>query len=103
MKALFLTTLAAAQTSLADQAKGISKQTWINLLICVVALIVVVKVWKSLKKLNDFLPYIAAAVAGFLIFFYWIYERSEPKFLTPVIEKIAPFFPNKSTFEPTKR
>ena len=83
--------------------KGISKQMWINLLICVVAVVIVVKVWKGLKKINDFLPYIAAVIAAFVIFFYWIYERSEPRFLTPLIDKVAPFFPNKTTFEPSRR
>lgn len=83
--------------------KGISKQMWINLLICVVAVVIVIKVWKGLKKINDFLPYIAAVIAAFVIFFYWIYERSEPRFLTPLIDKVAPFFPNKTTFEPSRR
>ncbi len=98
MKALFAPTLAAAQTSFVDQLKTVPKQTWINLGICLVTVIVIIKVWKTLKKVNDFLPYIAAVLAAFVIFFYWIYERSEPSFLTPVIDKIAPFFPSKTTY-----
>lgn len=98
MKALFATTLAAAQTSFLDHLKAVPKQTWINIGICLVTVIVMIKVWKALKKLNDFLPYIAAVLAAFVIFFYWIYERSEPRFLTPVIDRIAPFFPSKTTY-----
>lgn len=103
MKALFLTTLAAAEKTALDQLKAVPKQTWINLGICVVTVIVIIKVWKGLKKVNDFLPYIAAIMASFVIFFYWIYERSEPRFLSPVIDKIAPFFPSKTTYEPNRR
>ena len=32
-------------------------------------------------------------IAGGLIWFNWIYHRTEPKFLTPLINRIAPFFP----------
>ena len=30
--------------------------------------------------------------------FNWIYERNEPAFLTPIVEKIAPFFPAKDSY-----
>ncbi|MBI5690000.1 MAG: hypothetical protein HZC55_07845 [Verrucomicrobia bacterium] len=103
MNALLLHTLAATQTSFWDQMKSMPKQTWINLAICIVAVVVIVKVWRALKKINEFIPYIAAALAAFLIFFYWVYERSEPRFLTPVVDKIAPFFPSKTTYEPGRR
>lgn len=86
---------AAAEPSVLEQLQGVSKQTWINLAICIVALIVVVRVWKVLKGFNEFAPWIAAALVSALIFFYWVYERAEPKFLTPVVDRIAPFFPGK--------
>lgn len=103
MNVLLLHPLLAAQTSLWDHLKSVPKQTWINVAICVVTLIVIVKVWRGLKKINEFIPYIAAVLAAFLIFFYWVYERSEPRFLTPLVDKVAPFFPSKSTYEPGRR
>jgi hypothetical protein len=30
--------------------------------------------------------------------FNWVYERNEPKFMTPFVEKIAPFFPSKTSY-----
>jgi purine-cytosine permease-like protein len=86
--------LAAAQPSLWDYLQRIPRQTWINVLICVVAVVVIVRVWAALKRFNDFAPYFVAAVAAALIFFYWIYDRTEPKFLSPLIDQIAPFFPS---------
>jgi hypothetical protein len=91
-------TIAASQTSLWDQLKSVPKQTWINIGICVVAVVVMVKVWRVLKKINEFVPYLAAVLAAFLILFYWVYERSEPRFLTPVVEKLAQFLPSKTAY-----
>jgi hypothetical protein len=87
--------LAAAPPSALDQLRAVPKQTWINLAICVIAVIAIVKLWKGLRAINEFVPYIAAVLAGFLILFYWVYERAEPRFLTPVVEQLAHFFPTK--------
>jgi hypothetical protein len=37
-------------------------------------------------------------VVGTVVFFSWVYNRNEPKFLTPIIEKIAPFFPSAGAY-----
>jgi hypothetical protein len=37
-----------------------------------------------------------------IIGFNWIYERNEPAWATPVIEKIAEFLPSKAMIEPKK-
>jgi hypothetical protein len=92
-------TMLAAKLSAWDQLKRVPKQTWINLIICVVALIVIVRVWRGLKKFNDYAPYFAAVLAASMIFFYWVYNRAEPAFLTPLVDRLAPFFPTKSKQE----
>ena len=28
----------------------------------------------------------------------WIYERNEPAFMTPIVEKLAPFLPSKGSY-----
>ena len=98
MHILFALILAAAPPPSAwEQLKRVPKETWINIGICLLAVVVITRVWKALKKFNDFAPYIAALLAAGLIFFYWVYDRSEPRFLTPLIDKLAPFFPSKGT------
>lgn len=87
--------LAAAPPSAMEQLKHVPKETWINILICIAAVVAVWRGWKMLRRINEFFPYIAALLAGFLIFFYWVYERNEPRFLTPLMDKLAPFFPTK--------
>lgn len=89
--------MAAAEPTAWEQIKKIPKDTWINIGICVLTVVIVVRAWGVLKKINEVLPYIAAVLGLFLIFFYWVYDRSEPRFLTPVVEKLAPFFPSKGT------
>lgn len=102
MNALFSLPLAAASSSLWDILRSVPKQTWINIIICVLAVVIIVRLWRALKSFNEFAPYIVAVIAAFLISFYWIYERSEPSFLTPVVDKIAPFFPSKTTYNPNR-
>ena len=43
-------------------------------------------------------------VLGLIVFlwlsvvsFQWVYERNEPRFLTPYVEQVAPFFPARSS------
>ena len=31
--------------------------------------------------------------------FHWIYNRQEPKFLTPLVDKIAPFLPSAGSYK----
>ncbi len=33
-----------------------------------------------------------------LVGFHWIYSRNEPKFLTPFVDKLAPFFPSAGSY-----
>jgi MFS superfamily sulfate permease-like transporter len=86
----------AAQLSTWEKLKAVPKDTWLNLGIVVLAVVIIVKAWRALKRLNDFAPYIAAAIAGSMILFFWVYERTEPRFLTPVIEPLTHFLPTKS-------
>jgi hypothetical protein len=33
------------------------------------------------------------------MWFNWIYHRTEPKFLTPLVDRIAPFFPSAGSYD----
>ena len=102
MKALLVLTLAAAQKSAWDQLKSIPKETWINIGICVIAVVAITKAWKAMKSINEFVPYIVGVLAAGLIFFYWVYERTEPRFLTPIVDQLAPYFPSKGAQDQIK-
>jgi intracellular septation protein A len=87
--------LAAATQSTADRLKGIPADVWLKLAAGVAALIVVVIVLRKLAKMNRVLL-AAIVIVGLSIFgLSWVYNRDEPAWATPVVERIAEFFPSK--------
>ena len=58
----------------------------------VVVVAVVVRYAAQMNKL-------VLSLIVFLLFsvvsFQWVYERNEPRFMTPYVEQVAPFFPGK--------
>jgi hypothetical protein len=48
--------LLAANTTTLDKLQQVPTQMWINLGICVLAVVIVVWLWRGLKKFNDFAP-----------------------------------------------
>lgn len=96
MQSVLVTPLLAASPSALDKLRQIPSQAWINLGICVLAVVLVVKTWRALRRFNDYAPWIGATLAGSFIMFYWVYERTEPPFLTPVVERLAYFMPSKA-------
>lgn len=98
MTALFAP-LVAAQPTLWEKISHLPKQVWINLVIVVVAVVIVIRVWRALRALNDYAPWFMVVLAGSMIFFYWVYNRTEPRFLTPIVDQLVNFLPTKSKHE----
>jgi hypothetical protein len=88
----------AAATTL-DKLEKIPPAFWAKVGLGVLGVIVVVIALRKLLKVNKFLLGGALFIACGLIWFNWIYHRSEPKFLTPLINRIAPFFPAANAYE----
>ena len=85
-----------AASSTWENFRHIPLQTWINLGICIVAVVFIVRTWRALKKFNDYAPWFAVALCASTIMCYWTYERTEPQFLTPVVEQLTMFLPTKA-------
>lgn len=94
-----LAPIIAAQTAVSNKFPYLPKQVWINIAIVVIAVVIVVRLWRALRALNDYAPWFVAVLAGSMIFFYWVYERTEPRFLTPVVDQLVNFLPTKSKHE----
>jgi uncharacterized membrane protein YkvI len=92
-------TLLAAQSSVWDQVQRVPRQFWINAIICVLAVLMVARLWREMKRLNDYAPYIVAVIVTLTVFFYWVYNRTEPRILSPLVDRLMPFFPTKSKHE----
>ena len=99
MHSAFPAAVLAAQTAAWDRIKHVPFQTWLNLGICVLAVVLVLRMWRTLRKFNDFAPWIVSAIAAFMILCYWTYNRNEPTFLTPMVERLTLLLPTKSKHE----
>jgi hypothetical protein len=61
--------------------------------------VVVIALIKLASRMNKFVLFMIIMVLVLVVGFTWVYERNEPKFLTPLIDGIAPFFPARSHYD----
>lgn len=84
--------------SAVEKMKTVPPDVWLKIGIFILAIVVVVFVLRRVMKMNKIIASIIVAVVCTIVFFSWVYNRNEPKFLTPVVEKIAPFFPTAGAY-----
>jgi uncharacterized membrane protein HdeD (DUF308 family) len=85
-----------------EKLKQVPKSFWINTVIIVLGLVAAVFVLRKIKQMNKIVIGIILAVVFVLVGFNWIYERNEPKFLSPLVDMIAPFLPAKGSYGAAK-
>ncbi len=90
-------------TSALEKAQSIPPATWLKLGIGVAAIIAVVVVLRAVAKMNKIILGVGVFVVVSIVFFSWIYNRNEPKWMSPVIDKIAPFFPSAGSYQDKRR
>lgn len=99
MQNLVFPSVLAVDAAKLPKVQGIPSQVWINLALCVLGLVIILRLWRTLKNFNDFAPWIVSILAGFMLLSYWTYNRNEPQFLSPVVEKLTLLLPTKSKHE----
>ncbi len=90
-------------TSALEKAQSIPPATWLKLGLVVAAIIAVVVVLRAVAKMNKILLGVGVFVVVSIVFFSWVYNRNEPKWMSPVIDKIAPFFPSAGSYQGKQR
>ena len=85
--------LLLAATTL-EKINEVPRQVWLNIGIGVLIFIAAFMVLKAVAQMNKIILCILVCVVMTVVGFNWIYSRNEPAFLTPVIDKLAPFFPS---------
>jgi hypothetical protein len=93
----FLATVAANQTAL-EKLKQIPTDFWIKVGIAVVAIIVVVILLRKLAGANKIILSVVVLLVVSIVGFNLIYERNEPEWASPIVEKLAQFFPAKDSY-----
>ncbi len=81
-----------------EKLHRVPRENLINLGLGVLVLIVVVTLIKLASRINKFVLFAIIFVTLLVVGSTWVYERNEPKFLTPLIDSIAPFFPQRPRY-----
>ena len=82
-----------------ERVREIPNAFWVNLGVAVLLLILLVIILRKLAAVNTIVLVMAGIVAITGLGFSWIYARDEPKFMTLLVEKIAPLLPSKTTYK----
>jgi hypothetical protein len=81
-----------------EKLQKLPPDVWLKIGIAVAALIVAVLLFRRVMKMNKVIAGVVVFVVVTVVFFSWVYNRNEPKFMTPIVEKIAPFFPSAGAY-----
>ncbi len=81
-----------------EKLRRVPRENLINLGLAVLVLIVAVVLIKAASRINRFVLFAIILVLVLVVGLTWIYERNEPKFLTPLIDSLAPFFPQRPRY-----
>ncbi len=76
----------------------IPRQNLVNLGLALLVLVVVIALIKVAARMNKFVLFAVIVVLVMVVGFTWVYERNEPKFLSPLIESLTPYFPSRPKY-----
>lgn len=81
-----------------EKLKTLKPDVWLKIGIGIGAFVVAILLWRRIMRMNKVVAGVIVFVVVTVVFFSWVYNRNEPKFLTPVVEKVAPFFPSAGSY-----
>jgi hypothetical protein len=93
------TAATAAKTATAmEKLKAVPPAFWLKLAIGIAIFVGAIIVLRKVAAMNKVVLGVVVFVVIVIVGFNWVYERTEPAFLTPLVNKIAPFFPSKGSY-----
>ncbi len=78
-----------------EKLQNVPKVFWVNALMALVAFVVGVILIRHAAQMNKLVLALIVFLFVTVVAFQWVFERNEPRALTPYVDKIAPFFPSK--------
>lgn len=81
--------------SVMAKLEAIPRKSLLNLGLAILVVIVGVFVLKQAAKMNRVVLCAVVVATVVVVCSTWVYDRNEPKFLTPIVNKVAPFFPHR--------
>lgn len=85
--------------SLLDRLHAVPAGIWLRIGLALLALVVLVLVLRKVAKMNKVVLAVVVALVCTIIGFNWIYERNEPSWATPVVDRLATFLPTKNAMK----
>jgi uncharacterized membrane protein (Fun14 family) len=82
-----------------ESVQSLPPATWMKIGIGLAAVLIAVFVVRKVAKVNKIVLGVIVVVVCSVVFFSWVYNRNEPAFLTPLINRIAPFFPSAGSYQ----
>jgi len=81
-----------------EKMQTLPPDVWLKIGIAVASVVIAMFVFRRIMKLNKIIAGVVVFVVVTVVFFSWVYNRNEPRFMTPIVEKIAPFFPSAGAY-----
>lgn len=81
-----------------EKIKTLPPAIWMKIAIAIGAFVLTIFLFRRVMKMNKIIAAVIVFVVFTVVFFSWVYNRNEPKFMTPLVEKIAPFFPSAGSY-----
>lgn len=61
----------------------------------IVVMLLIVSIYRMLKSFHPTMVVFVLGILACGLFLYWVHNRNEPAFMTPVVEVVAGFLPKK--------
>lgn len=78
-----------------EKLEKVPVEFWLKMAMIIAVIALSLVLIRSISQMNKVLLTISTILLVSILGFHWVYERNEPKFMKPVIDSIAPFFPSK--------
>jgi hypothetical protein len=89
----------ASSPDLLQRLQNVPPAIWLRIGIAVLGLVAIVVILRKVAKMNKIVLGVGVFLVLTFIGFNWIYQRSEPSWATPVVSKLATFFPTKDAMK----
>lgn len=94
--------LAVAPTPL-EKLKQVPPAFWWKIGAAILCIAIIAFALQRIAQMNKIVLAIICLLIFSVVGVNWIYERNEPAFMTPIIDKIAPFLPSKGSYNETQK
>jgi amino acid transporter len=81
-----------------EKIKTLPPAIWMKIAIAIAAFVLTIFLFRRVMRMNKIIASVVIFVVFTVVFFSWVYNRNEPRFMTPLVEKVAPFFPSAGSY-----